>query len=287
MNQTEKTMHVRKIINELIQLQELVIARDQHQTSKKNPKTKPLEKNIETMLGELSPALRTHFENLLKKDPVAIAPIHKNNCAGCGMALPVSLVNSVHAAHQLFRCPSCTRILYYRDARILGTPVRRPRFAPRPEGIERFSCEALMIPNLKGDTTEEVLKQICERMQEEEFVDDAEALLETALEREAIMSTAVDHGIAFPHVRGVEGGGLSLALGIHKKGIKFNPDGGRLSRIFVFMVIPTAASAFYLKLLSGMSDALMKEDARELLLKAKTQEELWAALRKATRKTIK
>ena len=41
------------------------------------------------------------------------------------------------------------------------------------------------------------------------------------------MSTAVDNAIAFPHVRGVEGGALNLALGVSKKGIKFGGPGGK------------------------------------------------------------
>ena len=96
-----------------------------------------------------------------------------------------------------------------------------------------------------------------------------------ALNRESMASTAVDHALAFPHVRGVEGGGLTLTLGIHKKGIKFDPSSRKLTRIFFFMVIPTAASAFYLKLLAGLTQAFRKEENRERLLEAKTEEDLW------------
>jgi mannitol/fructose-specific phosphotransferase system IIA component (Ntr-type) len=88
-------------------------------------------------------------------------------------------------------------------------------------------------------------------MQDEGFVEDGDQLLELAMQREAIISTAVDSGMAFPHVRGVEGGGLTMAVGIHKKGVKFGGPGRSLTRIFFFMVIPTATSAFYLKLISG------------------------------------
>jgi len=89
-------------------------------------------------------------------------------------------------------------------------------------------------------------------------VDKADKLIEAALRREAILSTAVDHGLAFPHVRNVEGGGLTLAMGITAKPIQWTMDGEPATRMVFFMAIPTAASAFYLKLLSGLMETLMK-----------------------------
>jgi mannitol/fructose-specific phosphotransferase system IIA component (Ntr-type) len=52
------------------------------------------------------------------------------------------------------------------------------------------------------------------------------------------------------------------------------------------MVIPTASSAFYLKLLSGLTQSFSTKAARDLLLKCKTKEELWKTLIKATKKMI-
>lgn len=52
------------------------------------------------------------------------------------------------------------------------------------------------------------------------------------------------------------------------------------------MVIPTAASAFYLKLLAGLTQTFRKEDARKKLMEAETPEALWKALLKATKGTI-
>jgi PTS system nitrogen regulatory IIA component len=144
-----------------------------------------------------------------------------------------------------------------------------------------------MMVSLKGTTPEEVLDEMCRRMADEGFVNDGDHLLDLALQREAIISTAVDNGLAFPHVRGVEGGGLSMIVGIHRKGIKFGGPGRTLTRIFFFMVIPTATSAFYLKLLSGLSRTFREKEAREALLAATSDEELWKALIKSTKKMIK
>jgi len=52
-------------------------------------------------------------------------------------------------------------------------------------------------------------------------------------------------------------------------------------------VIPTAASAFYLKLLAGLTEAFMVADARKQLLAQQDPPTLWKTLIKITRKTIK
>lgn len=123
-------------------------------------------------------------------------------------------------------------------------------------------------------------------MKKEGFVDNSAGLIEAALKREAIISTALEHGIAFPHVRGVEGGGLTLAVATSKKGFKFNPDSRKLTRIVFFMVIPTAASAFYLKLISGLTQTFLKKGTREKLLEITDQNKLWKTLLSTTKSSI-
>ena len=121
---------------------------------------------------------------------------------------------------------------------------------------------------------------------DENFIDGEKKLKEEVLRREAIVSTAVNNGLAFPHARGIEGGGLTMALGIRGKGLKFSKDAKRLTRIIFFMVIPTAASAFYLKLLAGLTRAFRDKEAREKLLAAESEKEVWKLLGKLTRTSI-
>jgi PTS system fructose-specific IIC component len=144
-----------------------------------------------------------------------------------------------------------------------------------------------MWPRMKVADKEGAIRELAQKMHDEGFVDDDAKLIEEALRREAIVSTGVEHGLAFPHVRAVEGGGLTLALGTSTKGIRFDTLSSRLTRIVFFIVIPTAASAFYLKLLSGLTETFMVPDARKALLAEKDPEALWKALTKVTRSTIK
>ncbi|MEE9367343.1 MAG: PTS sugar transporter subunit IIA [Pontiella sp.] len=275
------------LINQLIQLQELVVANMQKKVSMPNARLEELEKSISTLGADLPQGIKSHFNRLLQKHPEAIVPVSTEKCAGCGMGLTKSMVQAVHKAESMHRCPNCARFLYFPEQLVAAERKSRSYGEVRKVGISRFTSPELMMIPLKGTTPEEVLAEMCNRMAEEGFVEDGEHLLDLALQREAIISTAVDNSLAFPHVRGVEGGGLSMAVGVHKKGIKFGGPGRTLTRIFFFVVIPTATSAFYLKLISGLSRTFREKETSGMLLAATSEEELWKALIKSTKKTFK
>lgn len=273
-------------INQLVQLQELIIARAQQEASSPGAQLEDLDKSISSLLSQLPMDVERHFTRLLQRGPLAIVPAIDGVCTGCGMKLPTALKHQVHAADRIYTCPSCARMLFHSEggARNMRKTAKR-REAPQV-GIERFSSEVLMVPDLAGSDRDSVLAELCNKLKDEGFVDNAEKLLEGAIKREVIISTALGNGIAFPHVRCVEGGALTLTLGISKGGVKFDINGKGKTHIFFFVVIPTASSAFYFKLLSGLSQAFQKEENRQKLLDAETPAALWKALIKTTRAAI-
>jgi PTS system nitrogen regulatory IIA component len=153
-------------------------------------------------------------------------------------------------------------------------------------GVARFSSEELMLPRLEAESRDDAISELIELMAQKGFVENPGELLEAALRREAIVSTALDHGMAFPHVRGIEGGGLIFSLGLRKRGFKFDPHAGRLTRICFFIVVPSATSVFYLQVLSGLIEALCEDSARKKLLASETPQQMWTALKGLTQKTI-
>jgi mannitol/fructose-specific phosphotransferase system IIA component (Ntr-type) len=76
-------------------------------------------------------------------------------------------------------------------------------------------------------------------------------------------------------------------MGVSPKGVTFGGPGGRLTRIVFFIVIPTAASAFYLKLLAGLTTAFVEAEARRELAAEADREQLWKTLCRLTRSAIK
>jgi len=275
------------VANQLVQLQELIQIRAERKMVAPAIRLQGIDRSITSMSRGVPKKYRDHFESLNAKEDMFIVPVSDMGCAGCGMKLPRSLVQSVKVEKDIHLCPNCARMLYFmRGApRRVGATIRRtPRRKP---GVHRFSSVNLMVPALTAKDRDGAIAELAERMEAEEYVEGADKLVEAALRREAIVSTALARGLAFPHVRGVEGGCLTLALGLSWAGIAFDGLDGKPSKIIFFIVIPTASSAFYLKLLSGLSEAFRPAEARKALLAAKEPEPLWKALVKATRTTIK
>ena len=279
---------MQSLINHLNQLQELLLIRDEHRTAGDGRHMDRLNDSIDQLTDRLPQDLKSLYQRLYKKDHIVMAPMHNGCCAICGMRLPISQVQAVRLCKQIQNCPSCARVLYEES----DAPVRlggsSSRTEPRKSGVSRFSAESLMITDLEATTAAGAIEALAKVMEEKGFVSGADKLIQSAMEREAVLSTAMENGLAFPHVRGVEGGGLTLALGISKRGIQWDDSGATVtSHIIFFITIPTAVSAFYLRLMSGLTETFLKEQNREALLAAETPEQLWKALTKATRYAIK
>ncbi len=276
-----------KLLNHLIQLQDLNFTLAEQQALLPDACLKELEDSITSLAKNLPKNTLHLFETLHNRYMSAVVPVTGGICSGCGVTLPTSMAYEVQVSRELMQCPRCTRIIYSRE----GSPrqlKRITKFTEKPAvGIARFSSSQLMLPSLKGESREEAIAELIGVMAQEGFIEHPESLLTAALSREAIVPTAVEHGLAFPHVRGVEGGGLIFSLGIKKQGIKFGAPKGRLTKIIFFIVIPFAASAFYLQLIAGLMETFHEKEAREKLLDSKTSEEMWKVLITLTMRTIK
>jgi len=276
---------MKNVLSQLIQLQELYYAQSERDSLNPGEHSDALDKSICDLVEGLPAEVASLCHRLRKRYLVVIVPVVNGVCSACGVALPTSQNIKVEKGEEIYQCPSCSRILYSspgapRQVRSVG-PLGRNR-----SGIERFSNSSLMCPSMKASTQEEALSELVHAMASQGLVENPDGLLEAALKRESIMTTAVNKGLAFPHVRGVEGGGLTFSLGLKREGLEFDaPDGDR-TRIVFFIVIPSAASAFYLQLLSGLIEAFQDEAARSALLESTTAEEVWENLTRLTEKTM-
>ncbi len=271
-------------INILRQLQELVLARDEHSQTGDGSKTDSLSDSIFAMQDKLEPQAAALYERLYKKSHVVISAMSNGCCAVCGMQVPIAQAQQVKLGEHLVTCSSCGRILFAADS---GAPRNVTEKSDRDDpktGISRFSAEELVVADLKGETPVDVISELAGLMETHHFISSADALVTAAMDRESVLSTAVGGGLAFPHVRGVEGGGLTLAMGVSRKGVDW---GGEKVNVVFLSAIPVAVSAFYLRLMSGLIQAFSRKDAVEALKKASDSAALWKVLVKATRHTVK
>lgn len=271
-------------INTLRQLQELVLTRDEHNQTGDGSHLDQLNDSIDGMEGRLDPQVRGLYDRLYKKSHVVLAAMSNGCCSACGMQVPIAQSQQVRLAQHLVTCSSCGRILFADDVDAARNIAEKPdRDDPRT-GISRFSAEELMVCDLASDTPEGAIGELAKAMEAHKFISNADSLVSAAMDREAMLSTATEEGVAFPHVRGVEGGALTLALGVSRKGIDWQ---GQKVTIVVLSAIPVAVSAFYLRLMGGLAQAFSKAENRALLESAADSASLWKALVKASRHTVK
>ena len=268
-------------INILRQLQELVLTRDEHHQTGDGSHLDSLNESIAALQAKLIPL----YDRLYKKSHVVISAMSNGCCAGCGRQVPIAQGQQVRLAQHIVACSSCGRILFADDTDAVRNVADAPKDDEPRTGISRFSAEELMIVDLDADDRVGAIARLAEAMESNKFIDNADNLVSAAMDRESVLSTAMGGALAFPHARGVEGGGLTLAMGVSKKGIDW--DGENTVNIVFLSAIPVAVSAFYLRLMSGLMQSFAKESNRSSLLAAKDSAALWKALCKATRTAVK
>ena len=271
-------------INTLRQLQELVLTRDEHNQTGDGSHLDALNDSIDALQKKLEPQVAGLYARLYKRSHIVISAMVNNCCAVCGMQVPIAQGQQVRLGQHLVTCSSCGRILFAADEdAVVNTSEAPDRDNPKT-GISRFSAEELMVCDLGSTTREQAIAKLALAMEKHGFISSAENLVTAALEREGVLSTAMEGGLAFPHVRGVEGGGLTLAMGVSQEGIDW--DGEKVNMVFL-SAIPVAVSAFYLRLMAGLAQSFAKDANRKAVLEAKDAATLWKALQKATRATVK
>ena len=271
-------------INTLRQLQELVLTRDEHHQTGDGSHLDSLNDAIAALQVKLEPQVAGLYSRLYKKSHIVMAAMSNGCCSVCGMQVPIAQSQQVRLAKHLVTCSSCGRILFASEADAAhNVSDRYDRDDPKT-GISRFSAEELMLADLDADTTEGAITALAKLMENNKFISNADSLVTAAMNREGVLSTAIGGSLAFPHVRGVEGGGLTLAMGVSRKGIDW---GGEKVHVVFLSAIPVAVSAFYLRLMSGIIQSFSKKDNLDAVLAAKDSASLWKTLVKATRHTVK
>lgn len=127
--------------------------------------------------------------------------------------------------------------------------------------------------NMKAATKEEAIVELIGLLDSAHLLKDKDKVLADVLEREKIMSTGMQNGIAIPHARtfGVEK--PVLAIGIHTQGIDFQTIDGTPVHIIALIASSEGDPAPHMQILTSLGATLGSDIVREKLLRAKTREE--------------
>jgi PTS system fructose-specific IIC component len=130
-----------------------------------------------------------------------------------------------------------------------------------------------IILNLSGATKEDILKEFIASGHTLKLIDDEKEFFNRILELENLGSSALEKGIAIPHLRDNFVKNLFLLIGITRSGVDFDSIDGESSRIIFFIGAKKNDKA-YLPLLSRISRMCSYKEIRESFLNAGTPGEI-------------
>ena len=97
------------------------------------------------------------YDVLVRHNNVFIAPLVGHVCAGCGMVIPTSNEQEVRLGQKICCCTHCGRILYVEPEDVVKGLMPKRKKQTSPATLARFSCEDLVVPNIKAADAEERL----------------------------------------------------------------------------------------------------------------------------------
>jgi mannitol/fructose-specific phosphotransferase system IIA component (Ntr-type) len=133
-----------------------------------------------------------------------------------------------------------------------------------------FTSRDLIVPQLRGRDEAAVLQELSQALQREGRVPDFLPFYHAALNREFLVSSDWEAGMAFPHARLPGLKELSFALGRCDPQLNWGAKVGHSVRLIFLIAVPATESAQYLSLVSGL--ARLAKDG-QLVEKLRTAED--------------
>lgn len=155
-------------------------------------------------------------------------------------------------------------------ARLVGETGGEAR--PRAEAdLARVIRQFVFVPSLASGDRDAVLRELVGRLFEKGLLADQDAAMQALLERETVMSTGLEHGVAIPHARTDVVGSLVGAVAVVHGGVQGYPtlDGSPVD-IVVLTLSPKNANTPHLRVISHVGKVL-DAAGRERLLAARTE----------------
>jgi fructose-specific phosphotransferase system IIA component len=134
--------------------------------------------------------------------------------------------------------------------------------------------DGFIISDLKGTGKEEVINELIDLFKGDPRVNDIDKIREAVLEREKIMSTGVGKGFAIPHGKTNHVNEILGAFGKTNNPIDYQSLDQQPVHLVFLLVGKDNLVSTHIKLLSRISRMMNKDEFRNSLLEAKSNEEI-------------
>ena len=143
--------------------------------------------------------------------------------------------------------------------------------------MEKALCKEAIIMKLKATTKEGVIKEMLDKLAENsKAVIDKDKCYEELLEREKIITTCMQNGIALPHARTEGASDIVAAIGLNPEGYNFDSMDGKPTTTFILCLSGKDSSGPHIEFIAAATSLLAKVPDAEALLKSKTADDVYA-----------
>jgi len=116
-----------------------------------------------------------------------------------------------------------------------------------------YTSDALMLPQLRQRDPAGVIQELAQLLHQQARLPDLLPFYHAALNREFLVSTAMDYGVAFPHARLNGLTRLCFALGRSDVPIPWGSQNAKMVWLVFLLAAPATEAAGYLYIVSGLA----------------------------------
>lgn len=136
----------------------------------------------------------------------------------------------------------------------------------------------LIVQNYYAIDKKSCLEEMVEFLYENGIVHSAENFFKAIMERENLMTTGIGRKVAIPHARSHFVKEIKIAVYVLDNELEFNSVDDEAVKVIFMIAVPEEKKEEYMQILSSISNFLRKDENRDKLFSADTQEELFAIL---------
>ncbi len=135
------------------------------------------------------------------------------------------------------------------------------------------------IDRWRAEGKEKILDELVGILEHDARIGNRKKLLEDFINRERKATTAIGHGIAFPHIRSMQAKEFMIGFARSTNGYDFGAMDEQPVHLFFVMAAPPYDDKLYLRVFQTLSEMLHEESFRNELMEIKSPGEVIRAIR--------
>jgi mannitol/fructose-specific phosphotransferase system IIA component (Ntr-type) len=248
-------------------------------------------------LRENVPApILAHYDRLAERGKKGLAIARNGVCGECHLRITSGKLINLVCTDEVEVCDNCGRYLYLpEDEPIMSigpksgpsTPAKR-RSQKRADfasdsrrtaiTLADFTSSSLIVPHLRGGDAASAIQELSQCLHRERQIADLLPFYHAALNREFMISSDMESGIAFPHARLPGLKELSFAFGRSDNPLSWGPRAAGTVRLVFLMAVPATDLTQYLLFISGLARLTKEQRLVERLYAAQEALEILEVL---------